>query len=86
MIGSSVAMKLGNSHFGAQSLLLHHFGKGMSRRAPRDGQNRGKIQQTDPCGEDKKEKQHIKLRMNKQDVYISGLIHKRFSKRIHSLG
>ena len=40
---------------------------------------------TDPRGEDKKEKQHIKLRMNKQDVYISGLIHKRFSKRIHSL-
>ena len=54
--------------------------------------SRGKKQQTDPRGEDKKEKHHInRLRMNKVNVfffnvYISGLKHKRFSKRIHSLG
>ena len=54
--------------------------------------SRGKKQQTDPRGEDKKEKHHInRLRMNKVNVfffnvYISGLKHKRFSKKIHSLG
>ena len=112
-------MKLGNSPFGAQSLLLHHsecvfsseefkisghmdsllpnkrkirkriiyHDKGISSCS-----SRGKKQQTDPRGEDKKEKHHInRLRMNKVNVfffnvYISGLKHKRFSKRIHSLG
>ena len=91
-------MKLGNSHFGAQSLLLHHsecvfsseefkisahmdsllpnkrkirkriiyHDKGMSSCS-----SRGKKQQTDPRGEDKKEKHHInRLRMNKVNVFF----------------
>ena len=41
-----------------------------SPRALRDEKNRGKKQQTDPRGEEKKEKQH-KLRMNIQNLYIS---------------
>ena len=39
-------------------------------RAPREEENRGKKQQTDPRGEHNKEKQH-KLRMNIRNVYIS---------------
>ena len=38
-------------------------------RAPRDEENRGKKQQTDPRGEDKKEKQH-KLRILSQITFI----------------
>ena len=38
-------------------------------RAPSDEENRGKKKQTDPRGEDKKEKQH-KLRMNIRNVFI----------------
>ena len=52
-------------------------------RAPRDEENRGKKQQTDPHGEDKKKKQR-KLRMKVRNVYIS-LWNKRFSNRIHPL-
>ena len=42
----------------------------MTRACPRDEKSRGKKQQTDPRGEDKKEKQH-KLRMNIRNEYIS---------------
>ena len=39
-------------------------------RAPRDEKNRENKQQTDPRGEDKKEKQH-KLRTKIRNAYIS---------------
>ena len=39
------------------------------RRAPRDKNTRENKQQTDPRGEDKKEKQN-KLRMNIRNAYI----------------
>ena len=51
-------------------------------RAPCDEKNRGKKQQTDPRGEEKKEKQH-KLRMNIRKCIYFGLKHNRFSNRIH---
>ena len=38
-------------------------------RSPRDEENGGKKQQTNPRGEDKKKKQH-KIRMNIPNVYI----------------
>ena len=45
-------------------------------RAPRDEKNRGKKWQTDPRGEDKKEKQHIiKLRILSQMTCIFHLFH-----------
>ena len=53
----------------------------VSPRAPRDENNRGKKQQTDPWGEDQKEKQK-KLRNHEymKCIYF-GLKHKCFSNR-----